>query len=339
MPPVVDRPASAGRLGWLRAVSRVSAVAAGLTGLMLLACATAGCTPAVDPTAASRSAFGKRAVQVARDWEASPAGKSLPRSLVLLSDVMWRPYLYSDRDPSVHLDEPTIGALTSDWYVLDLSPSRPPVPTSGVVTFADGDTLTVPLESPVKAAKGFIQPAPPPCPVTRPSVPGASGPASGCVRLRITGVTMGARHLLTGRGEADLPVWRYAIDGLGTPLERVAVDPGAYSLPPAGSSGGTQNTGPGYVSPGFARAQSLQAIGGRALTYRVWCGERVVRDLEPLVYEDAKTVVIGATAVVPGGNMLTLQMNLVSVTLARPLGDRVVLDAVTGRLLSLWQPF
>jgi hypothetical protein len=311
--------------------------AAAVTCLAMLGVAVAACTSGTDPVAASRKAFEKRAVQVARAWEASATAGLWQHSLVMLSTVTWRPDLWPGPSLVTKIGEPTFSAVSASWYVLDLPPGQQPTPRSGTVTFSDGSTLAVPLESPTKAFQEFVAPGPCHPAATPPAAPTPpSGATADCPRARITGVALGIRHVMTGRGEADVPMWLYTIPGVDIPLERVAIDPSAYSLP-RGTGGGTENTGVDYVAPGFYGSASLQAVDGTAVTYRVWAGA-CDKVLGPLVYEDAKAVVVGATVIeYTGSCQASLNLHRMSVTLRAPLGDRIVLDGVTGNPLPLWQ--
>jgi hypothetical protein len=54
-----------------------------------------------------------------------------------------------------------------------------------------------------------------------------------CTGLVITGATLGTTTLLTNRGAATVPAWRFSIAGLSQPIVRVAIDPAATDDCPA----------------------------------------------------------------------------------------------------------
>lgn len=318
----------------MRAHRRFVAV---VTCLATLGVGGAGCTRGTDPAAASRKAFEARAVQVAHAWEASAVAKSWQHSLVMLSPVTRRPDQWPGPSLQTEVDPATYGAISVSFYLLDLPPGQPPAPRTGTVTFSDGTTLAVPLESPARAFHEFVGQGPCHPSATPPAAPTPpSGATADCPRARITSVTLGTRHLMTGRGEADLPMWLFTVPGVPHPIERIAVDPSAYSL--ATGVGGTENSGADFVSPGFYGSDSLRSADGTALTFRVFSGacDDVVG---PLVYEDARTVVVGATVIkaTSGACQDSLDGHLMSVKLRAPLGNRIVLDGATGRPLTLFE--
>jgi hypothetical protein len=241
-------------------------------------------------------------------------------------------------------------ALTQGWFQLRAPLLLPPPP--GTIVFPDGATMKVPLET-VEDAYRQIATEPPagcgtegtpvvpaPLPTTRPVEPPDSAPPSGgdgtsgstgtvpCKVLTVTELSLGTDHLLTSRGMATVPVWKFAVAGLDRPVERVAVDPAAITPPPGIDS-------PGADLPGIVGGQSLQSADGTALTFRVVLGHCDV-DVHPQVYEDADVVVVGASKTTPKGicdDMAVIQT--LRVTLGTAMGARVVLDVSTGNPLSV----
>jgi len=307
-------------------------LAAALSSLALIA----GCDTMSAP-ADARKAFNQRAALIAKAWEASAAATTIRKGLTLLSIQTWRPYVDAPLDP---IDENIRQTILAGRFVLHIPKQAPPEP--GTVTFADGGTMTVPLVTVYDAYKQLLVPTP----TCFPHEPH-------CVMLTITGARLTTRHLLTGRGEADVPVWRFTVAGLAKTVDQVAVAPAALTpVPPevlgltdplASPRSARAGPAPDDRGPEFTGGDSLQAAAGTSLTFRTFSTEACSTVSGPLVYEDARTVVLGATVkrAPPGTSCaLSLTVTRYSVTLAAPIGDRVVLDVVKGSPLfvreSLW---
>lgn len=285
-------------------------IAAALTGMALLAGFTAGCTgQAASPADAAAKAFHQRAEEIVKDWEASSVPGTIRQGLTLFSDTTWRPYFDASQ---LSLDGHVRDAINGEWFVLRIPHLNAPPP--GTVRFAGGGTLTVPLETAYQAFDEFAKA--PACP-----------PAAGCRALTITGAQLATRHMMTGRGEADVPVWRFAVAGLDQPLDQVAVAPSARG--PAVAIDWPRYAGIDMSTHGYVGATSLQSVNGTSVTFRAYSGD--LTHLTPLVYEDARTIVLGAAAVEPPGVPDdVLKVYRLPVTLAAPAGDRMILDVATG---------
>ena len=152
-----------------------------------------------------------------------------------------------------------------------------------------------------------------------------------CGWLTITGATLTTAEVDTARGNATVPVWAFAVQGLAEPLLRVAVEPAAEvsdfepGLPPLPTTGRI----------GVASGQDVVGSDGSRLTVRVGIGSC---DSEPVphVAETDEVVVVGATIALPTGDMACdamLNLREVTVQLVAPVGDRPVLDLASGRPL------
>jgi hypothetical protein len=232
-------------------------------------------------------------------------------------------------------------AFASGWYTLraELSDN---LPTDTPVRFPDGSTLSVPLVT-ARAAYAELDRGDPPCQQnpgqptpaipTTPTSPVPDGPVGApaqhtCASLTVTGVTFGATNLRTSRGLAVVPAWLFTVVELPAPVARVAVSPAALSpvatpsLPPMD---------PAQLS-GLAAAQRLTATEETRLSYTIGVG---ACDQNPkgVAYETDDAVVIGGTVTRPATGQCagSLKLEPVSVTLSKPLGARVVLDAISGR--------
>ncbi|WP_431912694.1 hypothetical protein [Micromonospora carbonacea] len=330
-----------------------------LLGLPLLVVA-AGCAPAGSGPSAGGSpagsangerfaAFGQRADEVADAWRPGTA---------------WTGGYLPLQEPTVLLGDPgfspdTEQAFRNGWYreQVEVPTARP---ADGAVRFPDG-TLTVRLLSAAEAYRQLDQGDPPPCEGRprgpgRPAKPGSgpivepgpdgptvgegpyghsvgpndpvgSAPASACVPLTVTAVTLGTAPVRTSRGEAQVPAWLFTVDELTTKVARLAVaDPAA---PPEG-------TAPtGRAPDGVVSAQDLRVVDGAKLTWRVGVGA-CDTGITPLVQERDDVVVVGGGVVRSTGMCIDLlKLEPVTATLKAPLGNRPVLDVVTGAPLVL----
>jgi hypothetical protein len=298
-----------------------------LTLLLVTAgCASRGREPALS------GAFNARAAAIDRAWRdalGGPAGQAWRTGLVPLQDLTVAP---------AGLTAAQQASVTAGWYATgaDLSGA---VPADGLVRFADGASLSVPLQS-ADAAYRQLRKGDPPCgggiaAPASPSGPPAGGPVGApavhdCAVLTVTGARLGTTTLRTSRGEATVPAWLFTVRELPQPVARAAfaataTTPVSYPDIPGPSAG---------ELAGLAGAVRLTATGERRLDFTIGTGG-CDHDPTGLVYETGDTVVIGGHAV-PGTGACdgSLTYRPVSVTLTAPLGTRPVFDAVSGRPLT-----
>ncbi|MFR9789739.1 hypothetical protein ACL07V_13870 [Streptomyces sp. MB22_4] len=130
--------------------------------------------------------------------------------------------------------------------------------------------------------------------------------------------------MATSRGPAVVPAWLFSLEGYPDPLARAAVTASPLPRPPIGWSRGI----PGLPLDRLVRI----AADGRSVTVIALGG---ACDAGPVVtvLETAGSVVLSGTVENQEHGDCTKQARLrqVTVRLARPVGDRVVLDAHTGR--------
>ncbi|MEH1097767.1 hypothetical protein [Micromonospora sp. CPCC 205561] len=323
---------------------RRTAALLGLPLLMIVAgCAAAGTEPGPAPAGsdAGQDAFAKRATEVAGAWRPAP---------------VWGSGYVPLQDPTVLLGDPgftpeTEAAFRSGWYrdQVDLPAGKP---ADGTIRFPDG-TLTVPLVDAATAYGELDHGDPPQCTgrpkgpagPKYPGRPGAGGPTvepgpdgpvssapqAGCVPLTVTAVTLGTAPVRTSRGEAQVPAWLFTVEGLSARVARLAVAPQAVTAPSAPSV-------PAAPAPeGVLGAQDLRAVDGATLTWRLGAGA-CDSGFAPLVRETDDAVVVGGSAVTATGPCnAMLKLEPVTATLKAPLGDRPVLDVLTGAPLRLTQ--
>jgi hypothetical protein len=160
-------------------------------------------------------------------------------------------------------------------------------------------------------------------------------PADEC-RLMLTTATLTTTRVKTNEGEAGVPAWSVKVDGMSRPILVVATAPGPLDrpAPPQPLPGLPQ------APAGFSPADALDAVSGRTITVQIGHGA-CDRDLTGHAVEFDDVVVVGATHTPPDpGTICTMQYLLAPSTLelAEPLGDRVVLDVVSGKTLVLGVP-
>lgn len=317
----------------------------GVPLILIAACArTDGSAPGGPGGPADQrwAAFQQRADEVADAWR-SAAGRQ-----------EWLAGYAPLQNSTVLPGEPgftseTQQAFLAGWYQLEAQlPTATPV--EGTVTFPDGN-LAVPLLSAADAYAAIRQGDPPQCP-TDPPTPGRPGPDPtatspdgtvsdgpddsvtssellGCQALTVTEVTLGTVDLLTSRGTAQVPAWLFEIAELDTPVARVAVDETVNIPTPSPEVAQATDL------TDFVVAQNLTDVKGADLSYSLGVGA-CDSDITPFVQEYADAVVVSGS-VVRTGEACTDQLlfHPVTVTLDEPVGDRTVLDAVTGQPLQL----
>lgn len=302
--------------GWPRPAAaasdwpRPAAAAVAVAVLALTACGSPG-TTASGTGQDGPAAFVARARQVTSQWDGSVAARLWRTGLVLM-------------DPS-ELIPPSSGAGFASGDEKDafesghfnLAGTLPTEPLPGVVRWADGSTLRLPL---LTARAAFAELA-----TQRPC-----GDPTGCDQLAVTGARPGVVTVLTSRGQASVPAWRFTVAGLGWMVNEVAVArsalvvlPGYGPTPPAG-----RNT------PGVDALTKVSAD-GRTLTLS-FIGSACDAAWGAYRYETGGTVVAGSWEKSDAGNTPCVAMGVprtVHVTLARPLGSRVILDVASGQPL------
>ncbi|HET8680957.1 MAG TPA: hypothetical protein VFM54_03690 [Micromonosporaceae bacterium] len=309
---------------------RRSVIVLAAVALLAAGCAQpgTGSGSATEPDPDLNEKFDQRARQVAQAWAASTASGAWRTGFVPLGSLTEAP---AGGFPSGELKD----AYSQGIYVLrtDLPGTRP---ADGTIRFpADRATLTVPLVS-AREAYAAIDRGDPQCVSPPPAAPAPTGPSGsvgttvpqGCVALTVTGVRLGTVMVRTSRGEASVPAWLFTVAEVREPVARVAVAPSAVTPMPRASvpDWGHQR--------GLVTAQHVIQVAGNELTFALGVGS-CDTDIRPLFLETDAAVVVAGTVRTPTGpcNMM-LKFEPVTVTLAEPLGVRVVLDAVNGVPLS-----
>ncbi len=300
------------------------------TAIMLIAVTTA-CSRSGAAPADTAPAFTARAGTVADSWRPTVTAPAWRSGLLPLQNLTVA--------PTEGLSGDLQQALQAGWFTTRVRlPAAQPPP--GRVRFPDGAELSVPL---VSAATAYQQvhladpPAPEPAPATATPSPVGSGPdtsvggpVSNPTALTVTGVRLGTTPLLTSRGRATVPAWLFTVAELPAPVARVAVAPTSVAAVPEVTVPAAAASAP------FVGAQRLTGVDGNRLAFTIGIGACQTGP-RGLVHETDDLVVIGGDpgTAEQGDCTALLVYEPVSVSLAAPLGGRPVIDAVTGRLLSL----
>ncbi|MER7407517.1 hypothetical protein ABT373_34840 [Streptomyces sp. NPDC000070] len=182
---------------------------------------------------------------------------------------------------------------------------------SGRVTWRSGASLTTPLMDAEQAYE---------------TLDSADSPGP---RLTVTGARLGEMTVATSRGPATVPAWLFTLEGYDSPLKRAAVSPSPLPRPPIGPL--RQGSVPADV---LAPLGGLTEVAGNGRSVTVVAHHGSCDD-GPAVkaLETSGSVVLSAavTGVDDGPCTGELRGKRVTVKLDRPVGDRIVLDAFTGR--------
>lgn len=196
------------------------------------------------------------------------------------------------------------------------------------MTLADGTKQPVDLIGPREALARALQ---------ADSGGDCAGVSAEKCSLTVTKVAATAVPVETTRGGMVVPAWALTVEGLSRVIPVVATAPGALARyePPEPLA---QLPG---LGAGFNSADSLEAVSGSTITVLIGSGA-CDRDLRAHAVEFDDLVVVGGThTAAPPGTMCTAQYlsTPAVLRLAAPLGDRVVIDVVTGSPRFLGVPF
>lgn len=316
------------------------------TGLIafavLLSAAACARTGPAQPAQDLNAAFEQRAIASIDAWTKSGVNNAWLHGFVPLQDLT-----LPDGEPG--FSDATKIAFVSGWYRL-AAPLLLPPPSPGHIKFPDGTSMAVPLVNAEDAYQQIDQgdapcqsqivktgpstPSTPVPPTPAPSTPDgvtSTSISTPCVNLVVTQINLGTVQLRTSRGQAQVPAWLFTVPQLKVPIARVAVAPSAITPMPS-----VNNQLPGVG--GLVGALDLVSVTGNTITFRLGVGA-CDRDIKPLVYETDDAVAVGGSVHTVGNicnDMLKVQPE--TVTLAAPLGDRVILDALsaTPLVISTW---
>ncbi|MER5790230.1 hypothetical protein [Streptomyces sp. NPDC001980] len=288
-----------------------------LVGLVLVpflgACLLAGCgggSRADDghTNGQSLQKQEERARQVADAWRGSASAAAWHKGYYPMADAVQIP------ESGWHSQADQLAYESKNFVLQGNLPAA--ATEQGKVDWTGGSALTRPLVGAKKAYQSF-------------ALNRSEGP-----RLTVTGAKLGRTTITTSRGTATVPAWLFTLEGYDAPLKRVAVTPSKLPQPPIaqarqGSAGGLRSLS------GLAGT----ATDGRSITVKAAHGAcddgPVVKALETdenvVLYASVKGAKSG-----PCNADLTEQN--VKVELRKPLGDRILLDAFTGRPVPYGEP-
>ena len=288
---------------------------------LVLALAACGSQPSTGNAgqgtteSASSATFTARARQVVAQWKVSPAGRAWRTGLVLLGPGELTPIPRDAGFASQHQKE-AFGAGR-----FRLAGSLPGQLLHGRIRWADGSTLAVPL---LGAQAAFQQLA-----------ANRACDIPPCDPLTVTAARPAAVTVDTSRGPAVIPAWRFTVTELRWPVTEAAVAsgnfvtlPDPFPLPVAGRG-----------VPGVAELLAVSAD-GRTLTLQIMTGACDTA-WGARLYQVGSAVVVGSWSGGGSAGQACPAMALLRsarVTLARPLGSRVLLDVATGQPLVLGGP-
>ncbi|GHH16993.1 hypothetical protein [Streptomyces lanatus] len=275
-----------------------------LTALGLLATGCGSSQPGGSDESEPAPNTEPRALKVAEAWDGSTAADT------------WRTGYYPIADPAqlpedaFHDDADKEAYLTQNVVLRGNLPETPQ--TDAKVTWRSGESLTLPLlgarAAYEKLGGGDLSPGP---------------------HLTVTGAKLGETTLATSRGPATVPAWLFTIEGYDTPLKRVALNPSKPPKPPIGPAGqlGSALWELNKVVEVTADGRSVTV-----LAHHGACDDGPAVD----VLETDGSVVLSGYVVGASDELCTAQLlsKKVTVELDRPLDDRILLDAFTGRPVS-----
>lgn len=238
------------------------------------------------------------------------------------------PHLVPVDEPTSWLGEWASGeenrwsALVSGRVVATTDLPQAPHP-NGTVRWVDGRSRSLPLVSADEALQQLVTTAPNEC--------------DECEPLKVTAARLSTTSMETTRGPAAVPIWEYTLRGSAVRITQLAVaDPGVVRVtppawdpydPPSGTSIEFATTSPGRrqltVTFTGAPGPRLRACGADYTAAAVESPNAVV----VIVHEHRNP---GEEACLAIGARRTA-----TVTLARPLGERAVLEVTQGHPVPL----
>jgi hypothetical protein len=275
--------------------------------LFLSAC---GGVPHASPRGshgASSDEFERRAREVAERWQGSADDHAWREGFVALEVLNPQGWNHAGRIPAWVNRSSHNGA----WQLAAELPKNSP--RSADVRWPDGEVSQVPLITAASAYEEFSGPA---------DLIEDECPAQGCRPLRVTGAELGKVPLETSRGTIRVPAWLFTVEGVEQKKVHVAVDPSAVTARPERVRGDVEEVRAFDLVAGKPNELLLRYGYGACDTVH---GARAY-ETNQLVVVDVDERRSDSAAVCPD----VLKTATITVTLARPLGDRLVLDSGTG---------
>jgi hypothetical protein len=279
---------------------------------MLGGCARAvelspGSPVSADPSV-SNTAFVARAKEVVQTWQRADMPKTWRLGFVPLSSE--RVIALGDLGFTGESKQ----AFMAGYFTMHAGLPLPPPP--GQVIFPDGARMTVRLLT-AEAALADID---------RPNTSACSHP---CTPFEIIDIRLGTVKVLTTRGNASTPAWMFTIAGLKAPIAYMAVADNDVSDIPAAPAADYP------ALEGLVGAENLISVDGATVAFALGVGA-CDTDIRPLVYETSDTVALGGSVATPRGLCeAILKLAPVTVVLAKPVGNRALINGLNGRPLTV----
>ncbi|MGW4964299.1 hypothetical protein ACWEPL_44380 [Nonomuraea sp. NPDC004186] len=270
--------------------------------LILLLSSCGGVSPA-----GGSDEFERRAREVAERWQGSADDRAWRKGFVALEVLNPQGWNHVRRIPAWVNRSSHNGA----WRLAARLPTGSPARAE--VRWPDGEVSQVPLITAERAYAEFSKPA---------GLIEEECPVKGCRLLRVTGARLGKVPLETSRGAIQVPAWMFTVEGVEQKKVHVAVDPSAVTARPERVQGSVEEVMAFGLVAGKPRELLLRYGYGACDTVH---GARA--------YETGQLVVVDVDEEDSGSGKpcpAILKTATTTVTLARPLGDRLVLDSGTG---------
>ncbi|MFI7229774.1 hypothetical protein ACIBO5_41710 [Nonomuraea angiospora] len=251
--------------------------------------------------------FDRRAREVAERWQGSAEDRAWRDGFVALEVLNPHGWNHVRQIPAWVNRSSHNGA----WRLAARLPADSPARAE--VRWPDGEVSQVPIITAERAYAEFSKPA---------DLIEEECPAKGCRPLRVTGARLGRVPLETSRGAVQVPAWMFTVEGVEQKKVHVAVDPSAVTARPERVRGDVEEVTAFDLVAGRPQELLLRYGYGACDTVR---GARA--------YETGQLVVVGVDEEHTGSGKpcpAILKTATITVTLARPLGDRLVLDSGTG---------
>ncbi|NEB74690.1 hypothetical protein G3I40_05515 [Streptomyces sp. SID14478] len=282
-----------------RSVDIITALTAAILPTALSGC---GSQNAADDPTADSDALTHRARLVASAWDGSHASAAWRAGYHPIGEVVQLPRggWHSTADARAYESRSSV--------LIGTMPTRSP--KTGSVKWANSPSLERPL-TPAATAYSKL----------------SGGRVGGRPHLTVTKTKLAEMTVSTSRGRATVPAWEFTLDGYDSPLKQAAVM--ASGLPRSPIHGTRELPGQPLRLAGVAED-------GHSVTVTFLQGVCDKRST-PVVVETGGSVVLSYPITRRHETKLcTKQAKLeqVTVRLKRSVGDRVLLDAITGRPLA-----
>jgi hypothetical protein len=257
------------------------------------------------------AAFHAIAAREASAWARSPLAVQWRTGLV----VFTADELTSGPSGGFPSGQDKLAFIDGDLVFTGPPPSGAP---AGLVTWADGSTMKVPVLSAARALAALTSSRQ--CPSCAPTP------------LAVTAIRPATLAVGTSRGRATVPAWSFTLSGVSTPVIEAALPPGSYVTPGRQGTPSARELAP--LGSGFTGAEGATvSADGRTLTLRVE-GSPCNTTWGGLVDEAGGAVVVGGWMHDPHPDApcaAMLVLRTATVTLRAPLAGRVIIDASTGQ--------